>query len=206
MTQVIRIVDDDPHIHDALGFLLETEGYAVRHYLSAEAFMEEDPLFEPGCAVVDVRMGGISGLTLYQQMLAHGVKLPVIFLSAHGDVDMAVGAIEAGAVTFLTKPVRAEKLFDAIEKALIKAKNEMTPQNVPEKESNTDTTQHEVSLSEREYQVVTLAAGGLSNRLIGERLGIQTRTVEYHRAGGMRKLGCHNAEELRRAVEALKKR
>lgn len=115
---IIRIVDDDPNIHDALAYVLENEGFIVRHYESAESFLINDRPEDPGCAILDVRMGGMSGIVLHDRMKKLGSKLPCIFLSAHGDVDMAVDAIEAGAVTFLSKPVRTEKLLAAIERAL----------------------------------------------------------------------------------------
>ena len=115
---IIRIVDDDPNIHDALAYVLENEGFIVRHYESAESFLINDRPEDPGCAILDVRMGEMSGIVLHDRMKKLGSKLPCIFLSAHGDVDMAVDAIEAGAVTFLSKPVRTEKLLAAIERAL----------------------------------------------------------------------------------------
>lgn len=115
---VIRIVDDDPRMHDALQFILESEGYSVRHFFSAEDFLAGDFLSDPGCAVLDVRMGKMSGLVLQRVLKEREVDLPVIFLSAHGDIGMAVDAIDSGAVTFLTKPVRAEKLLTAVDKAL----------------------------------------------------------------------------------------
>lgn len=103
---IIRIVDDDPNIHDALAYVLENEGFIVRHYESAESFLINDRPEDPGCAILDVRMGEMSGIVLHDRMKKLGSKLPCIFLSAHGDVDMAVDAIEAGAVTFLSKPAR----------------------------------------------------------------------------------------------------
>ena len=97
---IIRIVDDDPNIHEALAYVLKNEGFIVRHFESAESFLINDCPEDPGCVILDVRMGEMSGLVLYDRMKKLGSKLPCIFLSAHGDVDMAVDAIEAGAVTF----------------------------------------------------------------------------------------------------------
>ncbi|WP_417231959.1 response regulator transcription factor [Sutterella wadsworthensis] len=171
---IIRIVDDDPNIHDALAYVLENEGFIVRHYESAESFLINDRPEDPGCAILDVRMGEMSGIVLHDRMKKLGSKLPCIFLSAHGDVDMAVDAIEAGAVTFLSKPVRTEKLLAAIERAL----------TIAQSLASGDPGQ-------------TLAVSGLTNRQIAERLEIAVRTVEFHRAGSMRKLGCHSAAELK---------
>lgn len=211
---IIRIVDDDPNIHDALAYVLENEGFIVRHYESAESFLINDRPEDPGCAILDVRMGEMSGIVLHDRMKKLGSKLPCIFLSAHGDVDMAVDAIEAGAVTFLSKPVRTEKLLAAIERALTIAQSltcepEQTLDGTPSREAAlTDEAARQaalteaartafLSLSDRERQAALLAVSGLTNRQIAERLEIAVRTVEFHRAGSMRKPGCHSAAELK---------
>lgn len=186
---VIRIVDDDPHMHDALQFVLESEGYSVRHFFSAEDFLAGDFLSDPGCAVLDVRMGKMSGLVLQRVLKEREVDLPVIFLSAHGDIEMAVDAIDSGAVTFLTKPVRAEKLLTAVDKALSR-KGSAEVQTTDAREAR----EAFAALSDRE--VALLAGQKLTNRQIAERLELAVRTVEFHRAGAMRKLGTHSAKEL----------
>ena len=202
---IIRIVDDDPNIHDALAYVLENEGFIVRHYESAESFLINDRPEDPGCAILDVRMGEMSGIVLHDRMKKRGSKLPCIFLSAHGDVDMAVDAIEAGAVTFLSKPVRAL----TIAQSLASGETEQTPGGTPAREAAlTDEAARQaalteaartafLSLSDRERQTALLAVSGLTNRQIAERLEIAVRTVEFHRAGSMRKLGCHSAAELK---------
>lgn len=172
---IIRIVDDDPNIHDALAYVLENEGFIVRHYESAESFLINDRPEDPGCAILDVRMGEMSGIVLHDRMKKLGSKLPCIFLSAHGDVDMAVDAIEAGAVTFLSKPVRTEKLLAAIERALTIAQSlasgetEQTLDSTPASEdSSADEAVRQaalteaartafLSLSDRERQAALLA-------------------------------------------------
>lgn len=186
----------------------------MRHYESAESFLINDRPEDPGCAILDVRMGEMSGIVLHDRMKKLGSKLPCIFLSAHGDVDMAVDAIEAGAVTFLSKPVRTEKLLAAIERALTIAQSltcepEQTLDGTPSREAAlTDEAARQaalteaartafLSLSDRERQAALLAVSGLTNRQIAERLEIAVRTVEFHRAGSMRKLGCHSAAELK---------
>lgn len=192
---VIRIVDDDPHIHDALAFTLESEGFAVRHYFSAEEFLASDFLSDPGCLVLDVRMGRMSGPALQREMAARRITLPVIFLSAHGDIETAVGTMEAGAVTFLTKPVRTERLLEAVGRALERRPVEALP------DAQTAKSACEL-LSERERQVALLACAELTNRRIAERLELSVRTVEFHRAGAMRKLGTHSAAEMRAMLAA----
>lgn len=174
---IIRIVDDDPNIHDALAYVLENEGFIVRHYESAESFLINDRPEDPGCAILDVRMGEMSGIVLHDRMKKLGSKLPCIFLSAHGDVDMAVDAIEAGAVTFLSKPVQTEKLLAAIERALTIAQSlasgetEQTLDSTPASEdSSADEAVRQaalteaartafLSLSDRERQAALLAVG-----------------------------------------------
>ena len=198
-----------------MAYVLENEGFIVRHYESAESFLINDRPEDPGCAILDVRMGEMSGIVLHDRMKKLGSKLPCIFLSAHGDVDMAVDAIEAGAVTFLSKPVRTEKLLAAIERALTIAQSlasgepEQTLDSTPAREAAlTDEAARQaalteaartafLSLSDRERQAALLAVSGLTNRQIAERLEIAVRTVEFHRAGSMRKLGCHSAAELK---------
>lgn len=188
---VIRIVDDDPRMHDVLQFVLESEGYSVRHFFSAEDFLAGDFLSDPGCAVLDVRMGKMSGLVLQRVLKEREVDLPVIFLSAHGDIGMAVDAIDSGAVTFLTKPVRAEKLLTAVDKALSR-KGSAEVQTTDAREVR----KAFAALSDREREVALLAGQKLTNRQIAERLELAVRTVEFHRAGAMRKLGTHSAKEL----------
>ena len=173
---VIRIVDDDPRMHDALQFILESEGYSVRHFFSAEDFLAGDFL---------------SGLVLQRVLKEREVDLPVIFLSAHGDIGMAVDAIDSGAVTFLTKPVRAEKLLTAVDKALSR-KGSAEVQTTDAREVR----KAFAALSDREREVALLAGQKLTNRQIAERLELAVRTVEFHRAGAMRKLGTHSAKEL----------
>lgn len=184
---VIRIVDDDPRMHDALQFVLESEGYSVRHFFSAEDFLAGDFLSDPGCAVLDVRMGKMSGLVLQRVLKEREVDLP----SAHGDIGMAVDAIDSGAVTFLTKPVRAEKLLTAVDKALSR-KGSAEVQTTDAREVR----KAFAALSDREREVALLVGQKLTNRQIAERLELAVRTVEFHRAGAMRKLGTHSAKEL----------
>ena len=182
--QRIRIVDDDESLREAIAFVLEGEGYAVVEYESAEDFLARDDLRTPGCLLLDVKMPGISGLGLFERLREAGVTLPVIFLSAHGDIDIAVDVMQKGAVSFLPKPVSSEKLLAAIERTRETAPSE--PIHTP--------------LSERERQVVSLVVSGLTNREVAERLGLSKRTVEFFRAGAMRKLGCHNLDDLRRVA------
>ena len=113
-TPVIRLVDDDRELLDSLSFMLEMEDWKVRCFSNAREFLTQDVHSEPGCVILDVRMPGMTGLQLQQEMLARDIRLPIIFLSAHGDIDMAVDVMQSGAVTFLQKPVKTERLLQAI--------------------------------------------------------------------------------------------
>lgn len=118
---LIRIVDDDGGVRESYKFLIESEGWRVKTYPSAEAFLEEDDPTVPGCGVFDVRMTGITGMELHQKLIELANRLPVIFVSAHGDIEMAVKAMRRGAVDFLTKPVVDEKLLSSIDRAVARS-------------------------------------------------------------------------------------
>ena len=117
---LIRAVDDDPAIREALEFMLEAEGWQVRAYASGRDFLTGDAASVPGCAIIDVRMPGMSGLELQHEMISRGMRLPVIFLTGHGDIDMAVGAMRDGAVDFVQKPVDQDRILAAIGRAVSK--------------------------------------------------------------------------------------
>lgn len=186
---LIRIVDDDKALIDAIRYVLEGEGYLTAAYPSAEAFLQRDDPRVPGCLLLDVRMGGMSGPQLFEELRRTGHTIPIIFLSAHGSIDLAVDLMQKGAVSFLPKPVGSERLLQAIGRALADAPvYGAAPSPDP--------------LSAREAQVVELVTEGLTNREIAERLGVSKRTVEFFRANAMRKLGVHGADELKAAVEA----
>ena len=181
---LIRIVDDDAGLREAIAFVLEGEGFKVQSFSSAESFLESDDPRVTGAVILDVKMTGMSGLKLQERLRACGNGIPLIFLSAHGTIDMAVDVMQKGAVTFLAKPVGTEKLLDALDRALAESP---VFGNVPGDAA---------ALSDREREVVRLVASGLTNRAIAERLGLAKRTIEFFRAGAMRKLGCRNAAAL----------
>lgn len=193
---LIRIIDDDEALCDAMAFLLEGEGYATTAYSSAEDFLERGDPNIPGCLLLDVKMSGMTGPQLQEQLLSHGYNLPIVFLSAHGSIDLAVDVMQKGAVTFLPKPVGAERLLEAVRRAqnAYPAYGRANPRPI---------FQDTPDLSERENQVVRLVAQNLTNRQIAERLGVSRRTVEFFRANAMRKLGVHSAQELKNKVNQL---
>lgn len=190
-------LDDDDSLRDALRFVLETEGWRVADYRSANDFFRGDAPSVPGCVVMDVRMPGLTGIEAQAVMNERGFSLPVIFLTGHGDIDMAVMALHEGAADFIQKPVDNERLlaviastaFESLSGAGAVLDGETAKARCAE-------------LTNRERDIARLVAEGLTNRLIGERLSIAVRTVEVHRASALRKLGVRTPEEVRAVLEA----
>lgn len=185
---LVRIVDDDSDLRAAIRFLLESEGWEVADYYSAADFLLNDDPEIPGCLILDVRMPEMTGIELQGELKQHLRQIPIVFLSAHGDIEMAVKTLHEGAVDFLTKPVQEDKLVPVISRAvkldLIKRGLSFDHEEIKERYKE---------LTERETQIVSLLIKGLLNREIGERLGISTRTVEVHRARAFKKTSsAHN--------------
>lgn len=181
---LIRIVDDDGGVRESYKFLIESEGWRVKTYPSAEAFLEEDDPTVPGCGVFDVRMTGITGMELHQKLIELANRLPVIFVSAHGDIEMAVKAMRRGAVDFLTKPVVDEKLLSSIDRAVARSCEEAA-----EAETVRELAGLWQALSPRECQVAQLAAEGLTTKAVSDVLGIAERTAQVHVAHVCSRLG-----------------
>lgn len=187
----IFIIDDEPAVRDSLTMMLEQEGLNVIAYDNAPAFLaayQEEIL---GCAIVDIRMPDMDGLTLQKEMLARNILLPIIFLTGHGDIPMSVTAMKAGAADFLTKPVSREKLMNTVRPALRESDKRLTKAACIE-ESLTLLN----SLTEREREVMLLAIDGFSNKEIARRLDISHRTVEIHKSKIMHKTGAINLLDL----------
>ena len=195
---VIFIVDDDEAVRDALAVHLELAGLTVRLCASAAEFLAAADPDQPGCAVIDIRMPGIDGLTLQQEMIRRGLSLPVIVITGHGDVPAAVRAFRAGAVDFLQKPFDEDLLIERVREAGDRDRIERQA-GVEAAESRHRMTR----LTPREREVVELVAQGLPNKIIARRLDIGIRTVETHRARVLEKMGMRNASELARALTRL---
>ena len=191
--QRVYVIDDDGSLRKALAFVLKGLGCEAVSYPSAEHFLTHASPEEPGILLLDVRMGGMSGLELQQRLLDTGIDWPVIFLSGHGDLEMAVETMMKGAVCFLQKPVRREKLKEALERARGRL----------EEKAQSRRAAYD-ALSAREKQLARLSAQGLTARVIAERLGIAQRTAEFHKASAMRKLGVHTVQELTAVMDGLK--
>lgn len=190
---LVRIVDDDDALRDALRFALEMEGWRVADYADGRAFLTGDAPSEPGCVVLDIRMPVMSGIEVQHAMIERGIRLPVIFLTGHGDVEMAVAALQDGAIDFIQKPIDNDRLLASITWAA----HESLCHGIASTPS-----QGAASLTSREREVARLIAAGLLNREAAERLGIAVRTVEVHRANILRKLGVRTPAELREALKA----
>lgn len=196
---LVRIVDDDDSLRDALRFVLETEGWRVSDYRSAGDFLRGDAPSEPGCVVMDVRMPGLTGIEAQALMNERGLTLPIIFLTGHGDVDMAVMALHEGAADFIQKPVDNERLLAAIASSAF----ESLSGSGAVVDGGTAKARC-AELTNRERDIAGLVAEGLTNRLIAERLSIAVRTVEVHRACALRKLGVKTPDGIRALLEAAR--
>lgn len=194
---LVRIVDDDSDLRAAIRFLLESEGWEAADYYSAADFLLNDDPKIPGCLILDVRMPEMTGVELQSELKQHVREIPIVFLSAHGDIEMAVKTLHEGAVDFLTKPVQEDKLVPVISRAV---KLDLIKRGLSFDHEKTKERFRE--LTEREKQIVLLLTKGLLNREVGERLGISTRTVEVHRARAFKKLELHTISELIQFVHA----
>ncbi len=193
---LIRVVDDEASLRRALVFLLESAGWRVSAYESAEAFLAawSEPA-APGCLILDIRMPMMSGLELQRILAERDIALPVIFLTGHADVSIAVQAMKQGACELIEKPFKDQSLLDAVGQAVRKdlARRE-------EVHSRNALRARLERLSPREMEVAKLLAEGLPNKTIGQHLDISERTVQVHRLHVMEKLSIHSAAELARML------
>lgn len=198
-TPLVRIVDDDEGIRNSMAFLLEGEGWEVKTYRDGSQFLANGDFVRPGCIIMDVRMPNMSGLGLQTHLNEMGVDLPVIFLSGHGDIDMAVHTMKAGAVEFLQKPVREERLFKVV--------NDVITEYMNRQERMADVLDFKnklKNLTTREREVVNLISLGKSNKEVADELGISEKTAQVHRGAAYRKLGIHNATAIARFLMRAK--
>lgn len=193
----VYIVDDDHAVRRAVTLLLESVGYRTQGHASAREFLDQYLPEQPGCLVLDVRMPGMSGLELQQELNRRGAILPIIFITGHGDVQMAVDAMKQGAFDFVQKPFRDQDLLDRVNRAL------QSDQATRKLLARRDELRRRVdSLTPREREVMNLVVEGRSNKLIGGSLEMSERTVEIHRARVMEKMGARSLAQLvRMALE-----
>jgi len=188
---IVHVVDDDEAVRHSLEFLLGTVDIKVRSYESAEAFLKDLPQVRRGCVVTDIRMSGLSGLDLLKQLKEHGVDIPVIVITGHGDVPLAVEAMKGGAVDFLEKPFDDETLITSVRTAL----NRHRQKDVRDAERS-EILERLQTLSNRERQVLDGLVQGHPNKTIGFDLGISARTVEIYRANVMTKMRASSLSDL----------
>jgi FixJ family two-component response regulator len=192
----VFVVDDDESVRESLSMLIETIELNVKSFANAQEFLQDYEPNEPGCLVLDVRMPGISGLELQAKLAADGHKIPVIFITGHGDVPMAVGAMKTGAVSFIEKPFRDQDLIDTIQEALEKdAKEKVLLTKRSEIEEKLDT------LTPREKQVMDRMVDGMQNKKIAYELEISQKTVDFHRANIYKKMNANTTVELLKMMQ-----
>ena len=191
----VFLVDDDEAVRDSLGLLMKSVDLTSRSFASAGDFLAEYDPDSPGCLILDIRMPGMSGMELQQKLIDMRAKLPIIFITGHGDIPMAVEAMQRGAVDFIPKPFRDDELLDRINKALEndrKNRDSLVEREVIEERIE--------KLTPREKQVLELVVQGKANKVIAGDLEVSQRTVEIHRARGMEKMQVRSVAQLVRMV------
>jgi RNA polymerase sigma factor (sigma-70 family) len=196
---VVFVVDDDPSVRSSLKFLLSSVGLLVESFDSAETFLQRKPPDAPSCLVLDVRLRGLSGLDFQRELAARNIRIPIVFVTGHGDIPMSVRAMKAGAIEFLTKPCRDQDLLDAVRIAL-----ERDRVSREQEKDLTDLRQRFQSLTPREQEVMSMAVLGMLNKQIADQLGTAENTVKVHRSRAMEKMNAQSFADLVRMIEKLK--
>ena len=193
---VIYIVEDDDEMRESLEMLVSTEGYEVKGYPSAEEFLDHLDKVSSGCILLDIKMPGMSGLELQDELNLRGVELPVVFITAHGDIPVAVRAVKGGAASFIEKPFDADVLLDNISQALDKAEQERA-----RKYDRHCIEERKSQLTRREKQILEMLKTGRSNKSIAYELGVSQKTVSFHRVNILEKMGASSMLELGRMIK-----
>jgi FixJ family two-component response regulator len=195
---VVFVVDDDPSVRRAIKRLVKSVGLQVELFGSAQEFLRSERPNAPSCLVLDIRLPGISGLDLQRELLDANIHIPIIFITAHGDIPMTVRAMKAGAVEFLTKPFRDQDLLDAIHFALERDYS----RRLQEAEVAKLRDRYEL-LTPREREVLPLVVSGLPSKQIADAIGATEATVKVHRSQLMRKMGANSVADLVRMAEKM---
>ena len=191
----VFVVDDDPGIRDSVTWLFQSVGLTVETYGSAQQFLDTYVPTRPGCLSLDVRLPGMGGLDLLEALRRRGATLPVIVVTAYGEVHSAVRAMKGGAIDVMEKPTRDQVLLDRVQQAL-----ELDRQTRASLATRAEAAARYARLTKRELEVLRLITGGKANKVIASDLELSTKTVEAHRAANMRKLGVHSTAEMVRIV------
>ena len=196
---IVIVVDDDPSVRSSLKLLVSTVGLRVESFESAETVLERTLPDTVSCFVMDVRLRGLSGLDFQRELAARNIRIPIVFITGHGDIPMSVRAMKAGAVEFLTKPFRDQDLLDAIHLAL-----ERDRARREEEQERIQLQQRFESLTSRERDVLWMVVSGMLNKQIAAQLGTAENTVKVHRRRAMEKMEAQSLAELIRMIERLK--
>jgi FixJ family two-component response regulator len=197
-SQVVFVIDDDASMREAVSRLLNAVGLTVQTFASAREFLAGRLPDVPGCAVLDVRLPGLSGLDLQREMVERGIHIPVIFITGHGDIPMSVQAMKAGAVEFLTKPFRDQDLLDAVRSGI-----QLDRQGRKERAELAELRDGHRQLTPREREVMSLVVAGLLNKQIALRLGTSEKTIKIHRSHVMQKMRADSLADLVRMCQKL---
>jgi len=195
---VVYVVDDDISVREAVRNLLRSVGLEVEAFGTAQQFLSAKRRDAPGCLVLDVRLPGISGLDLQRQLVEADIQVPIIFITGHGDIQMSVRAMKAGAVEFLTKPFRDQDLLDAVQQAI-----ERDREGRRQRAEAVEIRRRYESLTSREQEILILVVQGLANKQIGDELNITEPTVKLHRGHVMQKMEADSLADLIRMSERL---
>jgi len=195
---IVFIVDDDPSVRRSTERLIRSAGLKVQTFASAREFLKHPRIEGPACLVLDVRMPGLSGMDLQRELTQSGIRIPIIFITGHGDIPMSVRAMRAGAVEFLTKPYRSRGLLDAIHAAIERDRSAHK-----ERSETGELRQRYEQLTPREREVLPLVAAGLLNKQVAGELATTERTIKFHRAHIMQKLRAESLADLVRMTEKL---
>jgi FixJ family two-component response regulator len=187
----VFVVDDDQEVRRSLKWLIESVGLRVETYPSAPKFLDAYDPADPGCLVLDVRMPGMSGIELQEKLNAQHIDIPIVFITAHGDVPMAVRAVKSGAIDFVEKPFNDQVLLDCIQTAL-----DEDTRNRRQWSERAEVIERLAPLTRRERQVMNMVAAGMTNKEIAVHLKVSRKTIEAHRANLMKKLEVDSVAEI----------
>ena len=195
---IVFVVDDDASMRQALARLLQSVQLRVEVFASPQEFLQSERPNVPSCLVLDVRLPGLSGLDFQAELARADVRIPIVFITGHGDIPMSVRAMKAGAVDFLAKPFRDQDLLDAVTAAIQRDQKRREHEN-----AMTDLRAHFSSLTPREREIMALVASGLMSKQIAAEVGLSEITVKVHRSHLMKKMGARSVADLVRMAEAL---